>query len=89
MYFPITQVKIDILDVNDSPPRFEFPSPYQMQITEDATVGAYLGLLRAHDADIGENATVVYEITHADIGKWMPGLPSKYLCFQKFCILEI
>lgn len=59
-----------IIDENDHPPRFQFPSPYKMGVAEDAPVGSGLGKVRAMDNDLGKNGNFEYSITSANIGKF-------------------
>uniref|UniRef100_A0A8C5CWB2 Cadherin 6 n=1 Tax=Gadus morhua TaxID=8049 RepID=A0A8C5CWB2_GADMO len=60
-----TTVSITLSDVNDNPPRFT-KSLYEFRVPETADLGATVGLLRALDADIGENAEMEYRIISSD-----------------------
>ena len=55
------QVVIDVDDVNDNAPQFE-TSRVTLSIPENSPVGSVVGTLTAHDADVGQNAVVEYEI---------------------------
>ena len=58
---------MDIKDLNDNSPVFERQS-YTMAVTENTTVGATVGLVKATDQDIGNNGLVIYKFMQADIG---------------------
>ncbi|XP_054647569.1 protocadherin alpha-C2-like isoform X3 [Dunckerocampus dactyliophorus] len=53
--------KIDVADVNDNPPRFEQTS-YTVYITENNAPGLPLCVVKATDADSGENARIKYTV---------------------------
>ncbi|CAI5652163.1 protocadherin alpha-C2 isoform X1 [Oreochromis niloticus] len=53
--------KVDVADVNDNPPRFEQTS-YTVYITENNAPGASLCVVKATDADAGENARITYTV---------------------------
>lgn len=55
------QLVISVIDRNDNPPRFRTPKNIQFSISENATVGAFIGRLTATDADRGQNSRVTYE----------------------------
>jgi len=55
------QVVIDVDDINDNPPQFE-TSRVTLSIAENSPVGSIVGALTAHDADVGQNALVEYQI---------------------------
>jgi len=55
------QVIIDVDDVNDNAPQFE-TSRVTLSVFENSPIGSVVGTLTAHDADIGQNAVVEYEI---------------------------
>ena len=56
-----------ITDLNDNSPVFERQS-YSMAVSENATVGATVGSVKATDRDIGNNGLVIYKFIKADIG---------------------
>lgn len=58
-------VRIEVSDVNDSPPRFD-QTLYEFSIPENATVGTVVGGVAASDADSGSNANLTYAITSGD-----------------------
>uniref|UniRef100_A0A4W4EC49 Cadherin-10 n=1 Tax=Electrophorus electricus TaxID=8005 RepID=A0A4W4EC49_ELEEL len=58
-------VNITLLDVNNSPPRFNF-SVYTLNAFESAEVGSSVGSIKANDADTGENAEMWYSILDGD-----------------------
>ncbi|XP_038652451.1 cadherin-6-like [Scyliorhinus canicula] len=60
-----TSVNITLTDVNDNPPRFP-QSVYQMSVKESSREGAAVGRIKAYDADIGENAEIIYRIIDGD-----------------------
>lgn len=47
-------VRVKVLDVNDSPPRFS-QSSYSVKLSEDARPGTTIYTLTAHDADIADS----------------------------------
>ncbi|XP_036069853.1 protocadherin alpha-C2 isoform X1 [Oryzias melastigma] len=53
--------KVEVADVNDNPPRFEQTS-YTVYITENNAPGASLCVVKATDADAGENARITYTV---------------------------
>lgn len=53
--------KVNVADVNDNPPRFEQTS-YTVYITENNAPGASLCVVKATDADAGENARITYTV---------------------------
>ena len=55
----ILQVKVQVLDHNDNSPQFE-RSYYSVDVNEDLNVGEEVIVLRASDADFGENARIKY-----------------------------
>uniref|UniRef100_A0A3Q3W8R2 Cadherin-10 n=1 Tax=Mola mola TaxID=94237 RepID=A0A3Q3W8R2_MOLML len=60
-----TTVRITLSDVNDNPPRFT-KTFYEFRVPESIEPGSVVGLIRAMDADIGENADMEYRITGSD-----------------------
>ncbi|XP_040921577.1 cadherin-6-like isoform X1 [Toxotes jaculatrix] len=60
-----TTVSITLSDVNDNPPRFT-KTLYEFRVPESIELGATLGVIRAMDADIGENAEMDYRIIGSD-----------------------
>ncbi|XP_055084217.1 cadherin-12-like [Periophthalmus magnuspinnatus] len=62
-----TTVNITLSDVNDNPPRFA-KSIFHLRVPESAPSGSSVGHIRAHDADMGDNAVVEYAIVPGDEG---------------------
>ncbi|KAM7369647.1 hypothetical protein PAMP_010951 [Pampus punctatissimus] len=60
-----TTVSITLSDVNDNPPRFT-KTLYDFRVPESNEVGTVVGLIRAVDADIGENVEMDYRIIGSD-----------------------
>ncbi|XP_029978645.1 cadherin-6-like isoform X1 [Sphaeramia orbicularis] len=60
-----TTVSITLSDVNDNPPRFA-KTMYEFRVPESTEVGSGVGVIRAIDADIGENAEMDYRIIGSD-----------------------
>ena len=58
-------VRVSVLDVNDSPPRFRFPSQSNnsVHISPDTPLGFVVAHLDAVDPDLGNNAHVTYSVT--------------------------
>ncbi|XP_035624763.1 protocadherin alpha-C2-like isoform X2 [Oncorhynchus keta] len=54
-------IKVDVADVNDNPPRFEQTS-YTVYMTENNAPGASMCVVKALDADAGENARITYTV---------------------------
>lgn len=53
---------VDVLDVNDNPPRFSHQI-YSAEIIENNHVGATVLQVSASDPDAGENAAITYQLT--------------------------
>ncbi|KAM9775100.1 cadherin-6-like [Syngnathus typhle] len=60
-----TTVSITLADVNDNPPRFT-KTLYEFKAPESTPVGSEVGVIRAVDKDIGENAEMDYRIIGSD-----------------------
>ncbi|XP_060949741.1 cadherin-6-like isoform X2 [Limanda limanda] len=60
-----TTVSITLSDVNDNPPRFT-KTVYEFRVPESLPLGATVGLIRAVDGDIGENAEMDYRVIGVD-----------------------
>uniref|UniRef100_A0A671Y350 Cadherin 6 n=1 Tax=Sparus aurata TaxID=8175 RepID=A0A671Y350_SPAAU len=60
-----TTVSITLSDVNDNPPRFT-KTLYEFRVPESVELGGTVGVIRAMDADIGENAEMDYRIIGSD-----------------------
>ncbi|TWW70690.1 cadherin-6-like [Takifugu rubripes] len=60
-----TTVSITLSDVNDNPPRFT-KTLYDFRVPESLEPGSVVGVVRALDADIGENAEMDYRIIGSD-----------------------
>ena len=59
-----TNVRVNIIDVNDNPPQFLDTLPTNFSIRENATEGTYIGTLVALDADAPDtqNSRISYTI---------------------------
>ncbi|XP_042255455.1 cadherin-10-like isoform X2 [Thunnus maccoyii] len=60
-----TTVSITLSDVNDNAPRFT-KTFYDFRVPESTELGSSVGVIRATDADIGENAEMDYRIMGSD-----------------------
>ncbi|XP_041823547.1 cadherin-6 [Melanotaenia boesemani] len=60
-----TTVSIILSDVNDNPPRFT-KTLYEFRVPESNELGSAVGVIRAMDADIGQNAQMDYRIIGSD-----------------------
>ncbi|XP_034005450.1 cadherin-6-like isoform X2 [Trematomus bernacchii] len=60
-----TTVSITLADVNDNPPRFT-KTVYEFRVPESSDIGSAVGVIRAMDNDIGENAEMEYRIIGSD-----------------------
>ncbi|XP_058505341.1 cadherin-6-like isoform X1 [Solea solea] len=60
-----TTVSVTLSDVNDNPPRFT-KTLYEFRVPETVELGSAVGLIRAMDGDIGENAEMDYRIIWSD-----------------------
>ncbi|XP_028288709.1 cadherin-6-like [Parambassis ranga] len=60
-----TTVSIVLSDVNDNPPRFT-KTLYEFRVPESIELGSTVGVIRAMDADIGQNAEMDYRIIGSD-----------------------
>jgi len=58
-------VRVSVLDVNDNPPRFRFPSQFNntVHLSPDTPRGFVVAHLDAVDPDLGNNARVTYAAT--------------------------
>lgn len=54
-------VNVEVLDVNDNAPVFE-KRIYSFDVKENKLVGTSVGVVRAVDEDVGDNAVLVYSI---------------------------
>ena len=61
-------VTINILDVNDNAPVFDFPSDTNntIQIATDVPIGTPIIKVKARDPDLGNNGSLSYYITHGN-----------------------
>lgn len=55
----VSEIIVDVLDVNDTPPKFEKDS-YSEFVSENVPVGTIIAELRATDADTPANTDLVY-----------------------------
>ncbi|XP_072234466.1 cadherin-6-like [Leuresthes tenuis] len=60
-----TTVSITLSDVNDNPPRFT-KTLYEFRVPESSELGSAVGVIRAMDADTGQNAEMDYRIIGSD-----------------------
>ncbi|KAH7724708.1 Protein FMI-1 [Aphelenchoides avenae] len=56
-----TTVTVNLLDVNDNPPKFE-QSSYDLWIAENSPAGSLVGTLVAKDPDADENAEILFKV---------------------------
>ena len=56
-------VTVHLLDINDSPPRFD-QSSYTFSVSESARIGDLVGQVAATDLDAEENGTVTYSLVN-------------------------
>ena len=56
-----TEVNITVLDVNDNPPMFVFPSVF-VTINETTRAGTPIAMFEANDIDLADNAIIEYSI---------------------------
>ena len=61
------QVHINLIDVNDNPPRF-FAASYQETVSEDVAVGHSITTVNAHDPDAGENSRIAFRLENYPAG---------------------
>ena len=57
----VAKVQVTIIDVNDNPPVWE-NIPTTVTISSDSSVGTFVIVLTATDADIGDNAAISYKL---------------------------
>ena len=55
----VSEIIVDVLDVNDTPPKFDKDS-YSEFVSENVPVGTVIAELRATDADTPANTDLVY-----------------------------
>jgi hypothetical protein len=60
---------VKVLGVNKHSPEFQFMSPYKMSISERASPGTGIGMLKATDEDWGENGLITYRFLEANVGE--------------------
>lgn len=58
----VSEIIVDVLDENDTPPKFEKDS-YSEFVSENAPVGTIIAELRATDADTPANTDLVYSFS--------------------------
>ncbi|XP_066216273.1 protocadherin-23 [Saccopteryx leptura] len=54
-------VSIEVLDVNDNPPKFSSPK-YHAHVKESTPVGSHITAVSANDRDVGVHAEIIYHI---------------------------
>ena len=63
--YRLLQLILNIDDINDHVPRFTSKN-YQFNIMENVPIGYEISLEQAHDADLGENGRINYELKRID-----------------------
>lgn len=58
----VHQVEVEVLDINDNPPRFPHPQ-YRLRISESAVLGARFPIEGAQDPDVGSNSVQSYRLS--------------------------
>ena len=64
-----TTIRVDLDDVNDSPPAFDQPL-FTLNVAENSPSGSSVGFVTASDPDVGENATIWYRIVKDSSLPW-------------------
>ncbi|XP_042547871.1 protocadherin beta-16-like [Dipodomys spectabilis] len=59
-----SQVRIEIVDINDNAPEFQHPI-YKVQVPENSTVGSLVVTVSARDIDSGAYGQIVYTLAHS------------------------
>jgi len=62
-------VKVTVKDVNDNIPYFSEPN-YKASVNEAANINTIVFALQAHDADVGVNAELKYEILESNVSQY-------------------
>lgn len=57
----ISRVQVTVLDANDNDPAFT-KSSYEFSVEENLEKGAYVGVVKATDIDLGANAAIKYNL---------------------------
>ncbi|PAA64214.1 hypothetical protein BOX15_Mlig007842g2 [Macrostomum lignano] len=60
-------IRVEVDDVNDSPPVWPSSAPMSLAVLENQPTGAPLGFARAEDADVGPNAVIEYRLEPPEI----------------------
>uniref|UniRef100_T1IAK5 Cadherin domain-containing protein n=1 Tax=Rhodnius prolixus TaxID=13249 RepID=T1IAK5_RHOPR len=63
------QLRVTVTDIDDNKPLFkrsQDEAPEEFEIEEELPVGSTVGVIRAVDADVGENAKIGYLITYGN-----------------------
>ena len=58
----MTEVVIEITDINDNVPTFDLQQETRFAVSADAEVGSVVGKVTASDRDVGENAAVIFRL---------------------------
>ena len=64
----VSEVIVDVLDINDTPPKFEKDS-YSEFVSENVPVGTVIAELRATDADTAANTDLTYSFHPKQAGR--------------------
>lgn len=78
-----TRLVVNVIDSNDNEPEFSKAS-YEFQVEENQKVGAYVGLVSATDADLGDNAVIRYSLFPSNTSfnvNPITGEPFRYFIF--------
>ncbi|VDD77015.1 unnamed protein product [Mesocestoides corti] len=100
----VAEVKVEVLDVNDNPPQFEYHE-YIFQISENTHVDTLVGVVRVFDADIGANSRLEFSLEsslqptwskHDDMGSLFASVrhhttksSNKYLGLLRFEVSQV
>ncbi|VDK34049.1 unnamed protein product [Taenia asiatica] len=64
-----TEVKIEILDMNDNAPQFDHHE-YDFQVEENLRAGTLIGIVRAFDVDLGANSKLEFSLEGVQATPW-------------------
>lgn len=64
-----TEVKIEILDLNDNTPQFEF-NEYNFHVEENSRPGTLVGIVYVFDADLGANSRLDFSLEGVQTTTW-------------------
>ncbi len=63
------RVRIDILDINDSPPKF-LSDELTFELEENSPYGTRIGQIRVSDADVEENAEITFQLLNSSDSRY-------------------